>query len=195
MGSFTTLFAFPYPVGTDRVMDGDNAIQALAQKVEDQLAGAGVAPGGPYRSQAGNVFASNSLAATNGIVQVAATFAVGRFTATPVVMSSAFSTSSYLAASSSAPSTTSVNLRVINPSNALGVAVYASFYAVQMTPSAGAGLLSIPEPNGDPYLATCDTADCENAGQAVPITWDDPELAPVVACGVCGQPIADVVSA
>jgi len=34
MGSQTPKFAFPYPVGTDRVMDGDNAMQALAEKVE-----------------------------------------------------------------------------------------------------------------------------------------------------------------
>jgi hypothetical protein len=34
MGSTTPVFAFPYPVGTDRVTDGDNAIQALAEKME-----------------------------------------------------------------------------------------------------------------------------------------------------------------
>lgn len=39
MGSTTTKYAFPYPIGTDRVMDGDNAIQALAQRVEDVMAG------------------------------------------------------------------------------------------------------------------------------------------------------------
>jgi hypothetical protein len=34
MGATTPKYAFPYPVGTDRVMDGDNAIQALAERVE-----------------------------------------------------------------------------------------------------------------------------------------------------------------
>lgn len=29
-----TTHGFPYPIGTDRVMDGDNAIQALAEKVD-----------------------------------------------------------------------------------------------------------------------------------------------------------------
>lgn len=33
MGSQTT-HGFPYPVGTDRVMDGDNAMQALAEAVD-----------------------------------------------------------------------------------------------------------------------------------------------------------------
>lgn len=47
MGSQTT-HGFPYPVGTDRVMDGDNAIQALAQEIDDQLYGAaGGATDGP----------------------------------------------------------------------------------------------------------------------------------------------------
>lgn len=34
MAATTPKYAFPYPQGTDRVMDGDNAIQALAEKVE-----------------------------------------------------------------------------------------------------------------------------------------------------------------
>lgn len=36
MGS-TTAHGFPFPTGSDRVMDGDNAIEALAQKVDDTL--------------------------------------------------------------------------------------------------------------------------------------------------------------
>ena len=34
MPANTPVFGFPYPVGTDRVADGDNAIQALATKNE-----------------------------------------------------------------------------------------------------------------------------------------------------------------
>jgi microcystin-dependent protein len=37
MGSTTPVYAFPYPVGTDRVRDGDNAIEALAERVEAVL--------------------------------------------------------------------------------------------------------------------------------------------------------------
>lgn len=37
----TPIFAIPYPVGTDRVMDGDNAMQALAERVETILAPTG----------------------------------------------------------------------------------------------------------------------------------------------------------
>lgn len=38
MGSTTPTYALPYPVGSDRVRDGDNAIQALAERVEAVLA-------------------------------------------------------------------------------------------------------------------------------------------------------------
>src|SRR5262245_26911746 len=34
-----TANGFPYPLGTDKVMDGDNVIQALAQKCDDELYG------------------------------------------------------------------------------------------------------------------------------------------------------------
>lgn len=33
-----TVHGFPYPVGTDRVMDGDDAIKALAEKIDTLLA-------------------------------------------------------------------------------------------------------------------------------------------------------------
>jgi hypothetical protein len=44
MGSQTT-HGFPYPVGTDRVMDGDDAIKALAQQIDTTIADARVALG------------------------------------------------------------------------------------------------------------------------------------------------------
>lgn len=34
MAGTTAKFALPYPTGTDRVMDGDNAMQALAEKID-----------------------------------------------------------------------------------------------------------------------------------------------------------------
>ena len=37
MPGTTPSLALPYPTGTDRVMDGDNAIQALALAVETDL--------------------------------------------------------------------------------------------------------------------------------------------------------------
>lgn len=46
MGSTTPSLAIPYPVGTDRVMDGDNAMQSLAERVDLLLGGTGGATGG-----------------------------------------------------------------------------------------------------------------------------------------------------
>lgn len=37
MGGTTSPYGFPYPTGTDRVMDGDNAMQALAEAVDNHL--------------------------------------------------------------------------------------------------------------------------------------------------------------
>src|SRR4051812_13428855 len=37
MGSQTASLKMPYPVGTDRVMDGDNAMQALAERIEARM--------------------------------------------------------------------------------------------------------------------------------------------------------------
>lgn len=37
MGGVTGDKGYPYPTGSDRLMDGDNAIQALAQKVDNSI--------------------------------------------------------------------------------------------------------------------------------------------------------------
>lgn len=37
MAGSTTKLALPYPTGTDRVMDGDNAMQALAERIEARM--------------------------------------------------------------------------------------------------------------------------------------------------------------
>jgi hypothetical protein len=39
MAGTTPKYALPYPTGTDRVMDGDNAMQALAEAIEGTIAG------------------------------------------------------------------------------------------------------------------------------------------------------------
>jgi len=77
MGSQTPFYAFPYPLGTDRVADGDNAIQSLAEKIEQVLGkGTGAATrawGTPY--PADNDFTAN--AAYVGLIS-------GTLTACPV---------------------------------------------------------------------------------------------------------------
>jgi hypothetical protein len=66
---------YPYPLGTDRVMDGDDAIHSLATAIDTKL---GVAASGRYTA---------ADAASAGAVQTTVvTFPVGLFTAAPVVM-------------------------------------------------------------------------------------------------------------
>ena len=74
MGSVTAK-GYPYPVGTDRVSDGDNAIQALATAA-DTIAGAGAS------GVVSVVLSSQTNAAT------AVTFPVGRFTVAPSMCAS-----------------------------------------------------------------------------------------------------------
>ena len=69
----TTAHGYPYPLGTDRVMDGDNVMQALAEKVEARLRGG---------TWSGYYVIT---AATNARGSVNVTFPVGTFTAVPNV--------------------------------------------------------------------------------------------------------------
>lgn len=78
MGGTTAPLGFPYPTGTDRVMDGDNAIQALADAVDDYFVGvdnvsglvwAPVAVGGQsrlYRRGRMGIFVSEGIGPSGG---------------------------------------------------------------------------------------------------------------------------------
>lgn len=66
---------YTYPVGTDRVMDGDNSIRTLAEQVDTNL---GRAAGGLV-----TITPSGAGAAT----PVAVTFPAGRFTVAPYMVS------------------------------------------------------------------------------------------------------------
>lgn len=68
-----TPLGFPYPLGTDRLADGDDAIKNLATAVDTKL---GVAASGS------GVLSNVSTTATT----LAVTFPAGRFTAAPTVL-------------------------------------------------------------------------------------------------------------
>lgn len=70
----TTPKGFPYPLGTDRVMDGDDVIHSLATAVDVK---SGLVAGG-------NVVIP--ITAVNTLATVAVTFPVGLFTANPIVV-------------------------------------------------------------------------------------------------------------
>lgn len=70
----TTPKGYPYPLGTDRVMDGDDVIHSLASKVD---VAAGTAATGRI---------SFTISAVNTPVAVAITYPAGRFVNTPSVL-------------------------------------------------------------------------------------------------------------
>lgn len=77
----TTARGYPYPLGTDRVADGDDSIRALAEKVDTALGA--MAAGTASINHVSTGFASTTI-----------TFPVGRFTAPPTsVLVQAFGTS------------------------------------------------------------------------------------------------------
>ena len=67
-----TAKGYPYPLGTDRVMDGDDAIHNLASAVDSKI---GVGAGGTATLP--------QPSAANTPVNIAVTFPAGRFTGTP----------------------------------------------------------------------------------------------------------------
>lgn len=73
----TTPKGFPYPLGTDRVTDGDDAIHNLATAVDTTV---GVMAAGTMTTAVPT--------ALNTPVSTALTFPAGRFNATPQVMAS-----------------------------------------------------------------------------------------------------------
>lgn len=75
-----TAKGWPYPIGTDRVADGDNAIKAVADRLELRL-GSGIA--------AGSVSIPCPTVGTAGTVTV--TFPAGYFTVAPYVLTNAVS--------------------------------------------------------------------------------------------------------
>lgn len=97
MGSQTTN-GYPYPVGTDRVMDGDDAIKALAQAADTK---AGV-------MAAGSAVVTIANGASFGTLAV--TFPAGRFSAVPVVVSDINTSTNTFMSTCNAPTATGVTL-------------------------------------------------------------------------------------
>lgn len=120
MGS-QTAHGYPYPVGTDRVMDGDDAIKALADKVEANVKGGIVSGAG----QILNV-------PNNGAATLAVTFPVGRFTAAPNVTAGVDTGAPHLVSGSvTGISATGCTLVGGNRSGAIG-AIWVTYIASQM---------------------------------------------------------------
>lgn len=50
MPDLTPIYGLPYPVGTDLIMDGDDAIRALAERLEEVLDAASIPPPAPLQT-------------------------------------------------------------------------------------------------------------------------------------------------
>lgn len=133
MATLTTpRLAIPYPDGTERVMDGDNAMGAIATKVD----GLGLA----YAMAVG----SSNIVAPGGAASaaVSVTFPVGRFTQPPIVIANvALGTINYVT-NVGTPTTSGFTATIFH--NTAGTNVGANTYpihwhAVQMLPGAAPG--------------------------------------------------------
>lgn len=98
----TTTHGYPYPLGTDRVMDGDDVIKALATAVDTQL---GVAASG---------MAAVPTPTVNVGAALAITFPAGRFNVAPNVQATlaAANPNNWLPAGVSSVTTTGAVLNV-----------------------------------------------------------------------------------
>jgi hypothetical protein len=171
-------------------MDGDNAIAALATAIETRMVEGSM----PWRMAAGATAPWASIAANSG-ASLTVTFPTSRFTSAPIMSTNGIS-SGYVATSSAAPNTTQCTLRCYNPTGG-SITPSVHWMAIQMLPGSGAGLLAVRElePGETAYRVTCHTAGCDNADAELEIFWLDADGDPTVVCGVCGQPITDVIAA
>jgi len=112
-----TPLGFPYPVGTDRVTDGDDSIRALAEAVEAKI--------GIFRCGTVVVDTPTTSAGT-----VAVTFPAGLFTAIPAVGASCQASAPIQwAAGGYAPTTTGMQVKAQKTTGAATVTV--SWWAAQ----------------------------------------------------------------
>jgi hypothetical protein len=108
-----TSLGFPYPLGSDRLMDGDDAIKALADFLNART---GVTAQGQFTSAASGT--------AGAVVTTAVTFPAGRFTAVPaVVCSSGVTDPTNIFVSANAPTTTGVGIRTVRGGGTAGFPV------------------------------------------------------------------------
>jgi hypothetical protein len=179
----TPRLALPYPDGTERVMDGDDAIGALALAVDEA--------GLPAAAATGTVTVPMAGA---GAVNATVTLPVGTFTVAPVIMATVAAGSNVFYASVYLDNgAASFKLYVSHRDNT-GTAtnVLVGWLATQMSPGAAAGgtrrLLDDDELEVvDVELVTCETPGCVNRGRpvAVPVDLD------AAYCGPCGAVLRD----
>lgn len=110
-----TTRGWPYPLGTDRVMDGDDAIRAIAEKLDAVLG---------YGLCGGTVVLP--ITAANTPASVTVTFPVGRFATSPFVLVTSYvgGNASAITSYANTLSATGVNIVGVRDSGAAGWTVH-----------------------------------------------------------------------
>lgn len=115
----STALGYPYPVGTDRVMDGDDVIAGLANAVNDKL--------GVFRCGTVVVATPDTAAGTMAI-----TFPAGLFTAVPAVGASPQASAPLSwAASGYQPTVSGMQVKAQKSASAGATTVTVSWWAAQ----------------------------------------------------------------
>jgi len=134
MGSQTTRTGLPFPVGTDRVMDGDDAMAALANRLDGSTPGPFVSV--PFSKAAGRVAVPVNAAVLG---TAAVTFPAGRFTQPPIMNANITSHSNFYAVAT-AVTASGFTANARNADNTpLTATIQFDWTAVQMTSAAAAG--------------------------------------------------------
>jgi hypothetical protein len=119
---------YPYPLGTDPVADGDDAIKNLANKVDAAL------PARTWVSTASVPVTASTVGTLN------VTFPAGRFTAVPRISLTVAGVSSFYVAGATAVSSTGINI-FVRHTDAVSASITITVHvmAVQMLANAGDG--------------------------------------------------------
>lgn len=182
----TTSKGYPYPEGTDLVVDGDDAIEALAEAIDAKL---------PAAMTAGNASIPN--AGGDATKSVTVTFPSGLFTVTPYVTIAARTAYPEARSFWGTTGANTSSFQAVNYYAGASATLGASWVAVQPDgPTVQAFASPLADP-GDMVTVTCPTPGCRNEGVPIQIaaTWVDDEGGvhdvDAVCCGVCG---ADLTS-
>lgn len=187
-GTPTPVYGWPLPALTDPP-DGPAQMAALGNAIDSTVA----AMHGrlPYAMAAGKV--TTTTATGNNAIQVTVNFPAGRFSVAPIVtlaVAQIPATSAeqrthepfLYALSATSMSVQQNNLTGTNWTSQFDI----HWMAVQMLAGAAPGVLAADVKAAG--LATCHTAECDNAGIPIPVALLDGEM----FCGVCGHPVTDV---
>lgn len=134
--------------------------------------------------------ATNNLGAVApaGTITAAISFPLNRFTAPPVMATTAVHASSFVATNVYVLAATGISVKGYNPTTVNVPSLSIHWTATQMLSTGSAGLREIesPPPN---VMFVCHTSGCENADIPIPMTVD-PDVDHAF-CGPCGEPVTD----